>query len=407
MNKNLNKKIWTSIYIILMTIAFTTRYGDYKIGNTLQYLIGLFLIFLSFFSYLLSRKKPDTTIINFIKLYFIPLILIHLYSIILTFLGYMDKDFLSTNVSVYIPVLLAISSVQFLGKNAFKYNCIALVLSWILSVTFSLLTKGVYIFPHAIIQAYINPYTNIGGLTRNYLELHDLVLSLGYVVIYYLYSKDKLLKKDIIAILFIISIILLGIKRISMLGIVFSFIFMKIIKKMPINLQKVIIKLAGIAIFVGSYLFIFILSQGNEFFEFLASLNINVMGRNYYYQAIMNYGEFSISFFGIGRNAVTKLMTGPLSYMRVAGVHSDILKMYIENGFIVFGIWLWYYLIKIPKKYIKYYNFKTALLYVCVMIYTFTLYFTDNTENYFMCQIFSIIILMDYVLKIKNDEKNG
>ena len=127
------------------------------------------------------------------------------------------------------------------------------------------------------------------------------------------------------------------------------------------------------------------------------------MGRNYYYQAIMKYATFSPGFIGIGRNVVTKILNSELSYLNVGGVHSDIIKMYVENGFILFGLWLWYQLIFMLKFYKKEYGDNVAILYFGFLIYLFTLYLTDNVEVYFICQILVTMLPITYALKQKGN----
>ena len=125
------------------------------------------------------------------------------------------------------------------------------------------------------------------------------------------------------------------------------------------------------------------------------------MGRDYNYRAIMDYAQFKPSFLGIGRNVVTQLLNTELSYLHVGGVHSDIIKMYVENGFILFGGWLAYYLVYLKNVYKKHYSEKSVILYFEIIIYMFTLYLTDNVEIYFICQILAIMIPVTYALKTK------
>ena len=60
--------------------------------------------------------------------------------------------------------------------------------------------------------------------------------------------------------------------------------------------------------------------------------------------------SFSPTFMGIGRNALSFMLNGgELSYLRVGGVRSDIIKMYVKNGFIMFFFWLFINVYYIPK----------------------------------------------------------
>lgn len=397
------------IYIATMAIAFTTRYGDLQLGTQLQMLIGLFWIVLGFCQ-LASNGfgfkgffKDDFP--RFIKLYMIPHIIIHGYTVFLMLLGKVQWSYFTTNLTVYLPTLLAIMSIYLLREKAYKCTCIALVLSWGLSVGASLLLKGPAIFPHAILEAYLDHYDQTGGLTVNYLELHDLVLAIGYIVIAFLYSKSKLTKKQLALLVVVFIIMTLGMKRVSVLGVVLAILFHIIIKKFPEKIQYRLCLGAGLIGFVICYLYIYLLTDGSVFYDFIASHGINVMGRNYYYKAIMNYATFSPTFMGIGRNVVTQLLNSTLSYLRVGGVHSDIIKMYVENGFVMFGLWLWYYLIYVLRFYKKNYGVKVAVLYFGIVIYMFALYLTDNVEIYYICQIFSVIIPIEYAFQCKRKSK--
>lgn len=402
-----NKKLLRILYIITMTLAFTTRYGDLELGFAIQIFIGFFWILIGFLKFkdngYCFNGKYDKQLPKFIFLYMLPHVVIQVYTIILMLFGKVDWGYFTTNLTVYVPTLLALVAIYLIGTNVYWYTFLALILSWCLSVVISLICKGPAIFTHAIIQAYINPLDQTGGLSVNYLELHDLVLAIGYILIYYLFANHKLEKKEKIILIFTIAIMMLGMKRVSILGLIFVLIFYFVIKKVPSDKRYKMCFILGFTILVLSYLFIYVLSDGNVFYSIISDLGINVMGRNYYYEAAMKYAKFSPLFVGIGRNVLTQIFRTDLSYLNVGGVHSDIIKMYIENGFILFGLWLWYQLIFMLKFYKKEYGEKGALFYFAFLIYLFTLYLTDNVEVYFICQILVTMLPITYALKQKGN----
>ncbi len=116
----------------------------------------------------------------------------------------------------------------------------------------------------------------------------------------------------------------------------FDNIFNLLIKLFNNKVQNRICFILGILGVLFCYFYIYIMTDGDVFYDFIQSMGINVMGRDYYYRAIMDYAQFKPSFLGIGRNVVTQLLNTELSYLHVGGVHSDIIKMYVENGFILF-----------------------------------------------------------------------
>lgn len=400
-----NKKSMIILYIISMTIAFTTQYADYETGYGLQIIIGLLWIFLGIWKLDINgfkfRGEYKDDFPRFLKLYLLPHIVIHGYTIILMCFGIVDKKYFTTNLTVYVPTVLAIFAIYLLGINALYYTVISLLLSWLLSISVSLVIKGPVIIIHAIRQGLIDPFDTTGGLSMNYFELHDLVLAIGYVMVYYIFSKEKLTKKNIAIIISVFLIMVLGLKRISVIALVMIIIFNLFIKLFNNKVQNRICFILGILGVLFCYFYIYIMTDGDVFYDFIQSMGINVMGRDYYYRAIMDYAQFKPSFLGIGRNVVTQLLNTELSYLHVGGVHSDIIKMYVENGFILFGGWLAYYLVYLKNVYKKHYSEKSVILYFEIIIYMFTLYLTDNVEIYFICQILAIMIPVTYALKTK------
>ena len=295
MNATLKKNAPALLYIFLMTIAFTTRYGDITVSPNVQYIVSSIIIFIAGFMIIKKRKK-DTDMDElkyFLKIFFIPHFLMHLYTLILMFVGVFNIKYISTNISVYIPILLALSSIYLFKDKALKYNCVALVISWFVSIIASTISKGVGIFPYAILQAYFGMSTPIGEVkSSKYLELHDLVLSIGLIIVYYMYSKKKLNKNELIFISIIILIMVLGMKRISILGIILSFLFIKFINYFSDENKLKVCKIVGIVLFIVCYVFIYILFNGEQIYEVFSKFNINLMGRNYYYDVILIMENF-------------------------------------------------------------------------------------------------------------------
>ena len=69
------------------------------------------------------------------------------------------------------------------------------------------------------------------------------------------------------------------------------------------------------------------------------------------------------------------------------GLHNDILKRYLDWGFVGFLGWAWYNLLFLPKKVFFMYGKKPATLYLLLLTYSFITYLTDNTEGYFVFQV--------------------
>ena len=127
------------------------------------------------------------------------------------------------------------------------------------------------------------------------------------------------------------------------------------------------------------------------------------MGRSYYYQAIIKLCEFEPGFLGLGRNYVSMILNSEYAYLNVGGVHSDILKYFAECGFVLFGIWMWYYLIKVVRWLKENYSIKVVSCYYILTLYSFAIYYTDNIDTYFISQFIYILIITVVAINDKND----
>ena len=79
-------------------------------------------------------------------------------------------------------------------------------------------------------------------------------------------------------------------------------------------------------------------------------------------------------------------------------VHSDILKMYVEIGFPLFIIWLYYYFIYITHYIRSKFGMQQSMGYFVCITFTFVLYLTDNTESYYICVFIRTLISMYFCL---------
>ena len=128
----------------------------------------------------------------------------------------------------------------------------------------------------------------------------------------------------------------------------------------------------------------------NSKLEILANrYNINFMGRLLTYSYVTNqYSSFSLFFPGIGFGQIDEILVDlvnqdfKINYIPVISLHSDILRMYIGLGFIVFGFWIVYQCYIRTNMINKYFGLKSAQIYMGLTVYIFILYLTDNTYSY-------------------------
>lgn len=400
--KNLFKKIWSTklvwLYILTMTVAFTPRYGTYMVGYKEPLLVGLLWVAVAFFRLLRKKHRADVALMKnlgfFLCVYLIPHVVTHLYTVVLMLLGKVEWKYFTTNATVYVPVLIVLSAVVLFGTKALRYTLIAVIGAFMLSMVSSVILIGPHIIPDAIVQAYFGQ-----DVAKNYLELHDIVLAIGYIMVYYLYRGRKLERRDVAFLVCAVSIAVLGMKRIVVLAILACLAFAALVYILPKKARYPICVIGGFGILLGCFGFLWLMSEGDLFFNLMEKLHINTMGRIYYYRDVMALADFHILYPGLGRNVVTQLLTTEMSYLRVAGVHSDIIKMYVENGFVMYGLWSAYHLIGLPALLRKRFGDKAAVMAFAVTVYSFLLYLTDNIEIYFVCQTLAMLLPMCYALR--------
>lgn len=399
------------VFVISLAIAYTRDYGDIHTGFYLQSGIGLFWIMISFVKFFYNRgiiiSGFSKDVFWFLKLYLLPQIVMYLYTIILMVFGFTSWKYLGTNITSFVPIILAITSYYLFSEKSIKYICYAIILSWCISIIFAIKSHGLIVIKQAVIQGYFDHYYHVSYLPRdNYFEIHDIVLAVGFFIVYSLYSNRYIKlsnrKHNIICIICFLIMFFMGIKRIAVLGVLISYVFYIFVNHFK-KKQVVLCCITACLAFLVCYTFIFVLMSGDWFFNLVKMVGVNPAGRDRYFKAILNYASFSPTYLGLGRGAVNRILTNELKNLGVAGVHSDIVKLYVENGFVLFGLWLIYYLFYIPQRILKRFNTSSMLMYVGITIYMFVLYLTDNTDTYFACQIFSVILPVSFAMNNKKD----
>jgi len=378
------------LFIMSLSVAFSSEIGNLNINNKITHSILLIWIIRAGFKfkkngYCIKNKGLSNLLYTFIKYNFYPKVIIYIYTIVLIIFRLTEKRFLSTNIQTFVNAISAIAIICLYEKKAFEYSMKALFLSYIYAVFGSIWLYGIEFI--------------------NYLEFHDMAFGTGYVIIYFFMTNKKLSKKDLKYVIFSLILVLLAYKRIELGALALVYLFYLILKKFTVEQRKIIIKITGTLFIIVCFAYIYVIFNG-VIWEWFNMLGIEVSGRNYYYQAVVDISEFSPFFWGYGRNSMATIFTNELSFMNVGNLHSDILRMYAECGFILFGLWLWVYLYRMPSVVEEKFGYNSMeCLFICTL-YTFIVYFTDNTELYLINQYFYMLIPIYYILtsKSENDE---
>jgi hypothetical protein len=285
------------------------------------------------------------------------------------------------------------------GKDLFKIISAAALLSYFYSLVFAFMGLGVVESIHYI----MSPGSYLNNVSR-WFEMHDLVFSIGFIIIYLVSGYNGKPKKNILLILLTAFAFYVGHKRIALVGLFVSIIVSAIIsnraKRRTIQVWKIlIILLSTLAL---CYVYTYLLSTG-VFEAIMLKYNVNLMGRDRIYASFRPFYYYSVSFVGNGYGFTAQyLLDNALALMKqlhgALGLHNDILRLYIELGFIGSLVWHFWYLIRIPNT-MKQYDFSTLKLFMAFMIYAYIVYLTDNTTTYFWFQFMWTCLLGTSIIK--------
>lgn len=273
-------------------------------------------------------------------------------------------------------------------------------------VTSALLVNGLSLIFICIMRtglsATLSVFLQLFGLdtTTSLLEVHELTYCIGLLIIYYLFFNRSGKRRYFLTILLLIIVFWSGNKRIGFAGILFAGVFSLLVHRKGLS-RRLLVTVGLTGAFV-SVVYVSLLYNGG-FLNLVAQYGINIMGRDSIYSYFINRTEFSGTFLGWGLAGVSKVIEGmtkaEVGNMYTArGLHNDILKIYIECGFIGSIAWYLFQLVYIPINILKKFGRHKSTLYMALAIFAFMTYLTDNTENYFVFQVLLFLLPLASVI---------
>lgn len=357
-------KIFLCIFLIILSINY---------AGTFNYILLLSIVLIWLIkasNKYLKNKNIDKIVIWLIM----PHILYILYTLIISLLSSeyeYYRYFIKQIIFVILPIFAAYGVVD-LSINR-KVN---LPYTMFISITALFIYKNMY------------RIGNIFDLNSSLFEGVEGFI-FGIFLIYYVYKNNFILS--------IVSFILmyLGHKRIAVFASIIVIIIYKISTIMKNNKNKTYSISIYILLISVSLIFIWMVSTDSIEYLF-RTFNINTMGRSEIYSFINDYYDFNVNFYGNGMG-FTEFILSSLGMIHFRNLHSDILKLYIELGFIVYIIYMLSY-IKIYKNIYRL-TPNVAKLYMYLHIFTVINLFTDNIMIY-MYYLFSLYMIVIYEFKI-------
>ena len=215
----------------------------------------------------------------------------------------------------------------------------------------------------------------------------------GIFAVYYAHQKKW--KYFIIAFLFVVF----GEKRIAILAIVAAVIMMGILWLFRQN-RKLVFGFWGIVI-AAIYAYLYLIYSG-IMEAFCWGANINTNGRVEMYSRMASEARFSVGYFGKGLGSVENILEC-WNISTFVNLHNDLLKFYIELGFIGLIVYLLSYGIMFLLSE-KWFGKSQMSFLFGIVTYTFILFATDNVSIYMIYLIPMYSTFFAVLSRKSNDE---
>lgn len=385
------------LYILLVYLELATdRQHLYPVTYMTKYYIGILIVIL-FGLLLVGREKVifvNKKLSYLAKLLAIPIIILFLYSVFLnvinpvSFNGYFSR-LSSTTIFGLLAIFQAMIVFQFFGQKVVDYTFMAISLSYLTSIVVAYKEGGLSQFILMITDDSFN---------GSVLEMHEVAPITALFILYYLYgffTKENNFSFVFRRIFIVFIILFLSLKRIVFLSVliiipVFLVIYWYYKQISRIGKERKILTLLNflsLVFIIGVFFYISIIKSGSMY-AFIQNHNINSMARTDLWRGIESTYTFTPIFIGRGIGFVSKWMDNNWMTLNInglngsMGIHNDILKYYIEVGFLGLFIYLYTLLYRNAKRIFVNIGHKESFIYFVLIMFQMLIWFTDNISIY-------------------------
>lgn len=403
----MNKRVLSFIkflLIILFALSYYYLGGNRGFNLDFGYFFPHFvsLIFIALAMVKLKKNNPEGDLNTGFKYTFIPeFIVILLGFVMFLIFGYSFsyfKHWISSSLLYLLPILESYALIFIFKDEALDIIFKASVISYSIIIIYFIINNGIV---DLFLTLYNQLFNNSG--TYTILEAHEITFVFGLFLLYYINNPKKYKFRIALCVLFL----LLGFKRILALAIIIALVFGFVAKKIKdLSIYKVLIIITSIIIVISCYLWIFLLKDGylenNYYIAETYKDSSGISGRLLLSFQLSNIYDFEVTYLGKGFSYVDQYRIEHI-YNNKLALHNDLLRKYIEYGFIMYGVYLFFRLYFISKKLLSYRNKDNSISYMMIMISTVICWLTDNTAGYFVYLVcFNSIVL--YLFYNKDNE---
>lgn len=392
------------VYIVTMAIAFTSHFMGVNTNYYLRLSMGLFWIFLW-----AVKSRGVLNIKKILKYLIYPWICIFVLTLLLWIVNrpsYFNFSYVTRMCSnvlyCVVATVNAYIGLEFFGKDIIKLSFISLLCSIglnLINVWMNFGTSNLIVYLTTVLTAEYEYGSVMEQVSMN-MEVQGATMALGTYFLYYLLCDRETRKpKRILYILLSLSGLYLGFKRVVLLGVLVVIGILWILEFKQVKIRNVI-RYTFICFLLLSFGYIVavktdFISSISEFF------NVDMMGRDNIYRRAARLFKISPFYMGTGFGYASKYMYDTTGF----AVHSDIVRMYIELGFLPFIGWLWYYISFIPRKVVMSFGKDAGKICLIITVFTFSTYLVENTVGLYPLQYALTMFTVLMMVENFNDEK--
>lgn len=395
-----NRKYSLSVLLCLVLICGSIIHN----GDFIVHLIAVI------FAYNIKTKHTDAINFKTFKRLSFIFVLCLLQIVLLFFLNDISFQYLYRGISTSLyricEIYLCYKLIRGYGIKALNYLSDALMVAYSITIIVAISKYGIWPVVNSCFALFTYGLNQVNNLeTDSILEsAHSTLLIMPLIAICYLIELRQRYSKEILfRLIMAIFISLLAYKRIAIGAAVLTFM----IYYFNHIYNKIYIYISGFFIIAVLLCYIEFIKSG-MIYLFSVEHDIDLNYRQILWPEFEQFYNLSINFIGQGWGFVSKylhLHNEQLFGNNIGGLHNDILKIYIELGFIGFIVYFSFFIIYIPIYLYKKFGKNVSLYFYLCQLYLAIIYFTDNATIYPACQYIAYLAPFCIVAYCKNVSK--
>lgn len=400
---------------LVMLISFMSGYPVFygSVGSLTWYLFyyGKYLLSLLFIAYAFYECKIDKCTaylqkkFNIIFLVYSGALLA--YSVLIWILESPSFDFITRGISNTLfnglSFATGIAIACSLKKDAPKYGLLAALTTYCISIVLGLLHDGGYFIKNCL-------FFRSTSAQGAYTELHEVAFVIGLYLIFLIFiNKNKFIKKTRYMMALCVIFFIIAWKRIGIGAFLLVAVYLWIIQRKVKPLTPKLMKITEIVTIVVCFVYV-AFSTSDDLITIFRSHGIEMSGRNIIYSYFRKFCDFTPLFFGHGVGFVSRQFDYTTAadlhnMVSIKALHNDFMKMYIDVGFIGFLVWCYFWLFYLPKKVKMFANVEAGFYALCLILFAFVTYTTDNTAGYYSFQMHLVMLIFVISHYYRNDRQ--